>query len=389
MASIANHTPSADLGKKRILVAEAESRTGFSISRYLTEQGFETKSVQTLEEAVQVLRRAAVSYLPYHAMMIDETVPVDKIGNLESVRKGSGTQALKVILVSSAGSSLTRVGVDVVIQPPLVESKVMTALREAFEPKAAKTSPEQTIHRRILVVEDDSLSQELLKIVLTKNGHRVQLASNGAEAIEACEREPFDLVFMDLQMPGIDGFVAAQRIHELNASTRGIPIVALTASNISSKAYEKLDSEFARVLTKPFEIPSLLRTIRECTTSAMDIHEALPHFGLDPEQYRQIFGEFLASLPARLADLDQSLRAGDLAALARGAHNLKGVSANVGAMRLSLIAARLDDQCDAQDAAVIAQTFGELTAAADYVQTHAQQTIDEFFAIPSFTDTRE
>lgn len=252
--------------------------------------------------------------------------------------------------------------------------------------------PTQVISPRgqILIVEDDPLSRELMRIVLNKYGYEVTQAANGSEAVTNCQRISFDMVFMDLQMPDMDGFATATKIREVEQPGKRVPIVALTASNISSLAYEHFKTEFERILTKPFEIPTILRAIEDFAELKNDerlvsdqpeinIREGLRHFGLDQEQYREIFDEFLESLTGRLEDMNGSLCKGDLNGLARHAHNLKGVSANVGVMRLSEAAARLDDASSEADARRIDQTLEEVASIMRILQNTAQDSLNAFF----------
>lgn len=247
----------------------------------------------------------------------------------------------------------------------------------------------------ILIVEDDALSLELMRNVLAKNGYEVTLASSGIEAVEACSRSAFDLIFMDLQMPGMDGFATAEKIREVEqTSGRRAPIVALTASNVSGRAYQYFKTEFSRILTKPFEIPTILQTIEDLTRQSghrdepgeiMDIRSALPHFGLDVDQFREIFAEFQESLPGRLEDMERSLRENDLIGLARHAHNLKGVAANVGAMQLSNSASRLDDAADQADTTQIQKWLAQIRTDMRQLQENAQGAMDAFFENNSHT----
>src|SRR5512147_1895263 len=85
-------------------------------------------------------------------------------------------------------------------------------------------------HLRILVVDDDELNRRMMKILLTREGHQVDLAANGMEALDAVKYQRFDIVFMDLQMPTMDGVEASRRIREWENGGAHTFIVALTAS---------------------------------------------------------------------------------------------------------------------------------------------------------------
>jgi PAS domain S-box-containing protein len=113
----------------------------------------------------------------------------------------------------------------------------------------------------VLLVEDNLVNQRLASRMLEKRGHRVEVAGNGREALEALERAPFDLVFMDVQMPEMDGFeaTAAIRAKETNSSAH-LPIIALTAHAMAGYREKCLAAGMDNYLTKPLQ-PSELDTV--------------------------------------------------------------------------------------------------------------------------------
>ena len=314
-----------------------------------------------------------------------------------NIRQSPGNQYFRVILLTSIATTQVESGIfkhiDACLRKPIREESVHAAIREALNSREAHSAK-----RRILIVEDDVLSLELMKILLTKNGCAVTLAANGLEALEACARTPFDLIFMDLQMPDMDGFTTASKIRDMGEHGRCVPIIALTASNLAGDAYSKFNGKFTRMLAKPFEIATILCAIEEHTGKELDrdipiahekrppfvnVPEALRHFGLDQELFRQIFKEFQASLPGRLAEMEEAFFARDLTSLARIAHNLKGVAANVGAMQLSEASARLDEQSNLNDAEHIPGTLEEIRTMANMLEDNATYIIEEHLSSTS------
>lgn len=115
----------------------------------------------------------------------------------------------------------------------------------------------------ILVVDDNPINQLYLKTLLSREGHRVQLASDGDEAVQIYQKVEFDLIFMDLQMPGTDGFEAVSRIREIEAGVqpaavlpagppgRKTPISALSAYPLREETHREEIALFDHYLTKP------------------------------------------------------------------------------------------------------------------------------------------
>jgi two-component system, sensor histidine kinase len=131
--------------------------------------------------------------------------------------------------------------------------------------KAAHVQFPQTSPCRILVAEDVAINRDLLKDVLTRQGHQLIFAENGAEALAWVEKEPFELILMDVQMPVMDGIEATRRIRKLDGPARSIPILALTA-NVMAKEREKyLAAGMTECLMKPIDWHQLTAAIaRHC-----------------------------------------------------------------------------------------------------------------------------
>jgi CheY-like chemotaxis protein len=124
----------------------------------------------------------------------------------------------------------------------------------------------------ILLAEDNAVNQLVMQRLLVKRGHRVTIAATGKAAIEAIEHETFDLVFMDVQMPEVDGFEATREIRRREASGRTrLPIVALTAHAMSGDRERCLASGMDAYMTKPInprELDEVLKSFSASVTPA-------------------------------------------------------------------------------------------------------------------------
>ena len=116
----------------------------------------------------------------------------------------------------------------------------------------------------VLLVEDNATNRLLAVSLLEKEGHTVETAPNGKEALAALAKRPFDVVLMDIQMPEMDGFEATARIREREQGTgEHVPIVAMTAHAMKGDRERCLDAGMDEYVTKPLQAEPLLRTIRE------------------------------------------------------------------------------------------------------------------------------
>ena len=216
---------------------------------------------------------------------------------------------------------------------------------------------------RILAADDVAQNLELLVLNLERFGHRLVTVTDGSEAVEVFTRETFDLVLMDVQMPGMDGLEASRRIREWEKTQQRppIPIIALTASVLDRDRQEALDAGMNGFASKPLEMPALLAEMAGVLGGARGSVAAASQTGRanglfdwtagsrlwgGPLQMAAAIARFLATQSAsetlRTALLEQ-----DLEALVAEAHRLRGVAANMGLVQLSHTAFALEQAAHA------------------------------------------
>jgi PAS domain S-box-containing protein len=133
--------------------------------------------------------------------------------------------------------------------------------------RSAAPAPVIRVRGRVLLVEDNAVNQTVGRKFLERFGCEVTVVANGLEAIEAWQREKFDLVLMDMQMPVMDGYAAAARIRELEDGGARTPIVALTANAMSGELERVTSAGMNGLLTKPLDSEELGRTlVRYCAS---------------------------------------------------------------------------------------------------------------------------
>jgi signal transduction histidine kinase/HPt (histidine-containing phosphotransfer) domain-containing protein/ActR/RegA family two-component response regulator len=247
------------------------------------------------------------------------------------------------------------------------------ALSTAWESRAAEAldDPDPTLGQRlplrILVAEDNSVNQRVALLLLERLGYSADVAGNGHEVLDALRRQPYDLILMDVQMPGMDGLEATRRIQAEWPAGRRPRILAMTASALLADRNACLAAGMDGFLSKPVLIRELQAALRRAGAPPAPIPDPpetepdgaaeLP--ALDPiylDRLRQlqevtgraVVGEivdsFLGEMPRRLARLREALAAGDGEALAFAAHSLKGSSAQLGALRLASLSHALELQ---------------------------------------------
>jgi CheY-like chemotaxis protein len=245
-------------------------------------------------------------------------------------------------------------------------------------------------HARVLVVEDNRVNQRVAQGLLTRRGHDVTLAQNGSEALACLDRQTFDVVLMDLQMPTMDGFAATAAIREgERVSGKHVRIVAVTAHAMNSDRERCLNAGMDGYLAKPFDPEKLFMTVEQSTgrdsspatiTAAADpptFDEAalLHRLSDNTELMIEVIGIFIEDCPTRLAAIEDAVTRRDAEDLRKAAHALKGAAANLSAIGLFEAASAME-QIGAQsrmDAAMDA--WRHLSAEADAVLVIFRQLV--------------
>jgi CheY-like chemotaxis protein len=143
-----------------------------------------------------------------------------------------------------------------------------------------QSNSERRPRLKILVVDDDLLTQQLMRILLTQEGHHVEVASNGLEAFDAIKGQHFDIVFMDLNMPVLDGRQASRCIREWENGVRRTFIVALTASYLPDERQGLLDAGMDNYMAKPFEVEQIQQMLKD----RVSIRSFPPTQGIPPNE---------------------------------------------------------------------------------------------------------
>jgi two-component system sensor histidine kinase/response regulator len=193
----------------------------------------------------------------------------------------------------------------------------------------------------VLVVEDNGINQQVLSMQLSKAGHRVEVAGNGLEALQALERTKYDLVFMDVQMPEMDGLRATRLWRAREKAVGGrIPVVAVTAGVLPAERQRCLAAGMDDFLAKPIRRADLFAVIArlagndavpdepaESSPAVPGWLSQLRSLKLSDADIRRLAQTFLDSVPSRLEDLRQAVGTEDAAQVRDVAHSLKGTLA--------------------------------------------------------------
>jgi CheY-like chemotaxis protein len=276
-------------------------------------------------------------------------------GGFELAREIAGDASLsgaKVIVLTAPNApwrkprGLRKTIVSQLVKP-VKQSELMDAILTAFTPASVRrtTVPRrpkqhsQAAGLRVLLADDNRTNQRLVELLLEKDHHLVISVNNGRDAVAKAAAEPFDLILMDVQMPGMDGFEATAAIRERERHTgTHIPIVAMTAHAMAGDREKCLAAGMDDYLCKPIRPADFLATIdklipsqhRERAASPEPLRPSIEESDLlaDFAQNRKVLAEvirvFLVDAPKYLALIRNAAASKDTAAMAAAVHALKG-----------------------------------------------------------------
>jgi CheY-like chemotaxis protein len=191
-----------------------------------------------------------------------------------AIRERTAAAPVPMVLLTPVGQrDIDPSGFAAVVTKPCKSRVLRSAIIDALAPSqpsapgpARDGSPfdaqmAQKLPLRILVVEDNALNQRLLLRLLARMGYRADVAGNGLEAVDALERQPYDLIFMDMQMPEMDGLEATSQIRRRLGPDGPPRIIALTANATPEDRDRCLDAGMNDYLPKPIQIPDLVKVI--------------------------------------------------------------------------------------------------------------------------------
>ncbi len=255
-------------------------------------------------------------------------------------------------------------------------------LKGLYDDLVTAYNPEKeiiTFNAKALLAEDNFINQQVTEAVLRKLGCQVDLAGNGVEAVSSTKNNSYDIIFMDCQMPRMDGYEATGEIRHMEIKTRDnkhIPIIALTANALIGDREKCLAAGMDDYISKPFrqnqleemlkrwlpdnlqsiaqQAPKQNESLAETTDSKPAKSEVIERKSLKNIRALQTEGAediltriiklFLDDTPDQLAKLEQAIRDNDAATVCLITHSLKSSSATLGALNLSSLLKKLEEK---------------------------------------------
>lgn len=352
-APITSHSPPPEAAGVRVLVVDDSFSNRESVAELLAYMGMEVMTAANLAEAAGIADKMSAGGRPLGLMLVDTMLPgEDAIAFARKMRHRPGLQGRVLMMLASAKRKDERercraVGLNNCLAKPVLQAELReTVLRVLGREDPGKVGTGEVRDSssaqglKVLLAEDNLINQRVASELLKRWGHLVQVAGNGLEAVSILERDRFDLVFMDLQMPGMDGLEATKRIRQMEAKSGAhVPIVAMTAHAMRGDRERCLEAGMDDYLTKPINPELMLgviskfapgqanqrnRSKQAAVSVPLDMDKLDKRFEGDKELRHQLMQVFLEEYPILMGDVRRAVSESDPDALARAAHTVKG-----------------------------------------------------------------
>jgi two-component system sensor histidine kinase/response regulator len=237
--------------------------------------------------ALARLHQAKLAGLPFEVLIVDCHMPdMDGFMLLEEIGKSPELAGLITVMLTSGGQRgdaqrCKELGIAAYLIKPILQSELLDALVHAVGASGGANRPLPVAHRplnkakpslRILLAEDNVVNQRVAMRMLEKQGHTVVLACDGLKALAALERDRFDVILMDVQMPCMDGVEATDAIRKREKVTGDhIPIVAMTAHAMSGDQQRFLQSGMDGYISKPVRPQELFEAIEDALSAVASL----------------------------------------------------------------------------------------------------------------------
>jgi signal transduction histidine kinase/CheY-like chemotaxis protein len=281
--SSSEETTQPHLAKIPVLVVDDNETNRRILSEIVCSWGMQCRTAASAPEALQILRDAHDAATPYRIVLTDCLMPgMDGFDFANAIRQDPNMSGALILMLTSADRNgdmkrCRELGIDRYLVKPIGKSElfntIVTVLEDeigqlapkaaARDPRPTSVNPQTSLH--ILIAEDNPVNQMYLRLALEKMGHTTAAAVNGREAMKQALHERFDLVFMDVQMPEMDGLAATAAIRDVELRRGGhIPIVAMTAHALEGDCERCLAAGMDGYISKPAklsEIASIIKTV--------------------------------------------------------------------------------------------------------------------------------
>ncbi len=385
--AIAAGTPElpAPLQEMRALVVDDNSTCRQWLAHSLEELGCKVSEAASGPEALTFLAQSTEA--PFQVILLDADLPPTMgVPLTQQIMNDSNRGNARVIVTSPLGGQicsegLKQVGVIALLTKPIKRGALLTALLavrdggSSFPTLSTMNDPPlfeslaETIRpgARVLLAEDNLTNQVVACGLLRKFGIEAMVVPNGQAAVQAVQLDSYDLIFMDCQMPIMDGLLATATIRSLEPESQHTPIVAMTAHALTGDREKCLAAGMDDYLSKPLSVKALAAALQRWlkrpdskgdtqdsgpgqppapeekkAALVLDYRDLLSRVMNDEELSREILAAFVEDMPGKIAELRQAVISGDASQVKDQGHTVKGAARNVSAQIMQETAWRIE-----------------------------------------------
>jgi len=417
-AKAVNEAPTynTDIQNEKVLIVD-DNETNRMLMHQLHKIWAIPHSVTTnAKTALVELAQAAQNNSPYTIAILDMHMPeMDGMALCQRIQEDAQLKDIKMIMASSHaqsgdGAKVKAAGFHGYLSKPIQQSELfdillmVSGLKEKSSQLITRHSAKEHAQFKghLLVVEDNATNQLVIEGLLKALGLTVDLAANGEEAISALKRgNAHDLVFMDCQMPIMDGYTATAKIRDPKTGLENhlIPIIAMTANAMAGDKQKCLDAGMDDYLAKPVNpvkvqamlkqwLPkanspkaattNLANTVTKTTNDVLvfdydDMAKRLMH---KPDLMKSVAEMFCQDLAEQINDIKINITQNNIEQVEAIAHKIKGSSANVGGLALSALALEIELASKAGKIDTINNNINDLELAFHHLKTAMEQKIN-------------
>jgi CheY-like chemotaxis protein len=292
-----------------VLIVDGDTINRKLLDRYVSGWGMRSECVSSGKDALALIT-SRIGRDNFRLAFLDMQLPgMDGITLAQQIKAGSSSATTLILLTSLSEVSICkdmrqRLFADCLTKP-ITETRlldcILSVLAQPAEPLASPAQEPAAQNRatskhlidkplRVLVAEDNDVNQKVILRQLLRLGLRADAVANGLEVLEACQRVSYDMVVMDCQMPGMDGYAATRKLREREHGNHRTTVIALTASARDEDRKRCLEAGMDDYLSKPVQFPDLARVVGRWIDLTMSRRSAVE--GQDAA---------LLELPARIA----------------------------------------------------------------------------------------
>ncbi|SFK86702.1 Signal transduction histidine kinase [Nitrosomonas aestuarii] len=374
-------------------------------------------------EALHIMKEASKDNVLFHLVILDMHMP-----GMNGMQLACAIQLddqlgkphlMMLTSTASDGAQLKKskeIGISRYIHKPIRQSDLYNVIADILSavpvdsqfPVVNKKIHEKDLQGVLLLAEDNPVNQQVARAMLQSVGLQMELASNGQEAYQMVKNNYYDLVFMDCQMPVMDGYEATKLIRELPGNRGNLSIVALTANALSDDRQKCLDVGMNDFLSKPFSLTQLRAMLERWLPkqelseqvekeSNIDVEEhdgyqkvehsvinqekltTLSSLDTDGSNYllKNVLSVFQSSAPQTMSQINQAMLAKDSDALQRAAHTLKSSAANVGAEQLAHLCRQIESYASEEQMESVQKLISTLNHESEKVFSELHLLVDD------------